>query len=568
MIILWIYEWHDAAACIMKDWKILVNIEKERLSREKHDRWNVMECIQYCLDFLNMSIDDIDYIATSRTVRDKAKRAIKIIEWEEYKEFKEPYYSSHFFSLLWKKIQWYSIEHHLSHAASSYYLSWYDNSWILVMDWYWDFTATMILKWEKNKIIPLKKFNTNLWRVRSEACTSIWLNRFWEAWTLMALGTLWKSLYKTLLKELYWDFENFRIDFKKKLSSILEEYYNGDYIKIRYKPDIHKNLLKLENPYYGITEFSFVDKNNHLNETTLNFSTSLQSITDDIVSYYINLVKWLTKCSNICYSWWVALNCVSNTKIRQSIWNKRIFIPPFCNDSWLAIGNALFVYYNILDNKYSPKRLNNCYLWREYLDKDIELAITTDKISSFINYEKLSEDILIHKTVDFLLSGKIIWWFQWRSESWPRALWNRSIICNPWYKNMKWILNDRVKHRQEYRPFAPSVLLEEANKWFDIDWESPFMLYAFNIKTDKKDIVPSIVHIDGTARVQTVNSENNNLYYKLILEFYKKSWIPIILDTSFNDREPMVETPFDALKTFLTTNIDICVIWNYLITKK
>lgn len=565
MYILWIYEGHDASVCIIKDWKIKINIEKERLSRNKHDRWNIVECIQYCIDWLWISINDISFIATSKTIRDKSKRSIKIIEWTEYENFCSPYYSKHTFSLLWKKIPWFSIDHHISHASSAYYLSWFNDCWILAIDWWWDFTATMILKWKENKITPIESFNTNIWRVWSECCASVWLKRFWEAWTLMALWTLWEPIYKNSFYKLFWDIENFRIDYNEDINKILNKYYHWDYVKMRYKPQIY-NFEKQTEKFYWIDHFSFINKMNHLDKTTVNFATSLQSVTNEIIQYYIDKTLSLSNSKYMCYSWWIALNCVTNSLIRKNIW-KNLFIPPFCNDSWLSIWNALYTYYHILDNSYFPDKIENCYFWKIYNNNEIVEALNTERVSKYLNYKLLSEKELLNTVTDLLVKWKIIWWFQWWSESWPRALWNRSIICNPWFKDMKDILNNKVKHRESYRPFAPSVLLDESDKRFDIKWESPFMLYTFNVKKEKRKIISAIVHIDWSARVQTVSKRNNKLYYKLIQTFYKKTWIPILLDTSFNDREPMVETPFDAIQTYLTTNIDVCVIWNYLITK-
>ena len=565
MIVLWIYQWHDASACIVKDWKILIHIEKERLTREKHDVWNVSECISYCLKSTNLSLNDIDYIATSKKVSDKSKNTIEIVEWTEYESNKEMY-SEHIYKLFWIKVMWFSVPHHICHGASAYYLSWFNDASILSMDWLWDFTATMILKWKNNKLEVIDQYKANVWKIWTLFCTTFWLSTVWTAWTLMALWTLGIPKYLNKFSELYWPHEEFRLDYKRDKKEVYNEVYNWEYM-------YHKTATWWKGNYnfkdhdwikYWIKEFDFINKNNPLDKETLNVATSLQSATNEVVNCFFNKAKKINK--NVCFTWWVALNCVTNLFLKQNNESESIFIPPFCNDSWLSVWAALFTYYHILEKDYIPNKITNCYFWNTYNDNEIENSIS--KIKDRIDFQKFSDEDIILKTANLLKEWNIVWWFQDWSESWPRALGNRSILCNPWIKNMKEILNSKVKHRELYRPFAPSILREYVSEWFEYDFESPFMLFVNNILEEKRNIVPSIVHLDWSARFQTVSEINNKKYYKLISQFNKLTNIPILLNTSFNDREAIVETPQDALSTFIKTNIDYLIIWNYLISKK
>lgn len=566
MIILWIYQWHDASACIIKDWKILVSIEKERLTREKHDVWNVSECINYCLKATNLSLDDIDFIATSKKVSDKSKDTLEIIDGKEYESNNEMF-SAHVYKLFWKEIKWYSIAHHVCHGASAYYLSWFNNAWIVSMDWLGDFTATMTLRWKNNKLMIIDEYKANLWKLWTLFCTTFWLSTVWTAWTLMALWTLGSPKYRDVFFELYWPHEEFRLDYKRDKKEIYDEVYNWKYV-------FHKTATWWKGNYtfkdhdgvvYWIKEFNFVNKNNHLDNESLNVATSLQTATNEVVNHFINKISEIDE-NNICFTWWIALNCVTNFFLKQNHSRKSFFIPPFCNDAWLSIWAALFTYYHILENEYIATELTNCYFWKTYTENEINTALS--KVSDRIDYIKLLDDDVFLETARLLKEWKIIWWFQDWSESWPRALWNRSILCNPWIQNMKDILNAKVKHRESYRPFAPSILKKYVSDRFDYDFESPFMLFVNYVKPEKKSVVPAITHLDWSARFQTVSEKNNKKYHKLLNTFNKITNIPILLNTSFNDREAIVETPQDALSTFLKTNIDCLVIWNFLITKK
>jgi carbamoyltransferase len=258
----------------------------------------------------------------------------------------------------------------------------------------------------------------------------------------------------------------------------------------------------------------------------------------------------------------VALNCIANNKILQSCPIERLHIFPAAGDTGQSVGNALWYV-----NTYYPNKIqyNICspYYGKSYNKKEIEDAI--NKYADKISWEYCSN--VAKKAAESLYNSRIVFWFQGRSELGPRALGNRSILSDPRSKEIPTILNDKVKKREWYRPFAPSVLREKCMEYFDID-ESPYMLLAVSVKEDKRDVIPAVVHVDNTARVQTVTKESNALFYDLISEFYILSGIPMVLNTSFNGKEePIVETPDDAIVTFLNNEGDELFIHEYHIKK-
>jgi carbamoyltransferase len=270
----------------------------------------------------------------------------------------------------------------------------------------------------------------------------------------------------------------------------------------------------------------------------------------------------LYKIKNLCIGGGVGLNCVVNWKILKETPFEEIFIQPAAGDDGGAVGAAFFVYNHLLKNK-RQFVMRHAFYGPEYQDDDIEIYLKNKNIE----YKKLSSVETIEKAADFIAKDKIIGWFQGRMEWGPRALGNRSILANPKNPKIKEIINAKIKHRESFRPFAPSVLKEEALKCFEIE-ESPFMLFAVPTKVDVKYLVPSVVHIDGTSRIQTVSKEDNGLFFLLIKRVNEKLGVPMVLNTSFNYAgEPIVCTPQDAYQCFLKTGIDYLFLGNFLISK-
>jgi carbamoyltransferase len=367
---------------------------------------------------------------------------------------------------------------------------------------------------------------------------------------LAAYGT--PELYNILRKEL--KFNSIDFDFKGIFKKGMK-FHNALYIL----PNYNKFLKK----------FPKRKKDEPFTQTHKDLAYAVQKITEDVMIYLGNWLFEKTGSKNLCIAGGVGLNCVANYQVLINTKFDNIFIHPNAGDNGLVVGQALYVY-NVLGRNPRNYVDTHDYLGKQYTNQEISEAIDGYKYIKdleIIEYSEMEE--LYNVMADAIAKGYITSWFQGRSEFGPRALGNRSILADPRRSNMKDILNSRVKFRESFRPFTPSVLVERSNEFFELEIESPFMLLAPYVKKGKAEIVPAITHADNTARVQTVSKEVNERYYGLISAFERKTGVPMILDTSFNVAdEPIVETPHDAIRCFLSTDIDLLGIGNFILKKK
>jgi carbamoyltransferase len=324
-------------------------------------------------------------------------------------------------------------------------------------------------------------------------------------------------------------------------------------------------------PKYSLflEQFTTRKKGEELTDVHRNLAYAVQKITEDIMVYLANWLHERTGSKNLCVAGGVGLNCVANYQVLIRSQFENIFVHPNSGDNGLAVGQALYAY-TINGGNQRKYVANHDYLGIDYNES---------RFRNVVSEIKHREDIVVHEFESIeslygpmsenIAAGKITCWYQGRSEFGPRALGNRSILADPRRSNMKEILNSRVKFRESFRPFTPSVILERSSEFFDLNIESPFMLLAPYVKPGKAELVPAITHVDNTARVQTVSSEVNKHYYGLIKAFEKETGIPMVLDTSFNVAdEPIVETPEDAIRCFLSTDIDTIGIDRFIISKR
>lgn len=310
-------------------------------------------------------------------------------------------------------------------------------------------------------------------------------------------------------------------------------------------------------------------KHEDLTDDHRDLAYAVQKLTEDVMIFLANWLYEKTGSKNICIAGGVGLNCVANYQVLINSPYEHIFVHPNSGDNGLAIGQALYVY-NFLEKNPRKYIATTDSLGKEYSCEEIELAIegcSKNPDLEVVKYDNLNE--MYDLFASYIEKGYITSWFQGRSEFGPRALGNRSIIADPRRHDMKDILNSRVKFRESFRPFTPSVLAEKVNDFFELSIESPFMLLAVYVKKDKAKLIPAITHVDNTARIQTVTRDVNEPYYDLLQAFYKRTGVPMILETSFNIAdEPIVETPSDAIRTFQSTDIDVLCLCNYIIKKK
>lgn len=566
MNILWMNIWETNNWIFLKDWwttlisnwKIISSVAEERISRKKHDWW-FYKSMDFILQENNISIKDIDLFVIS-TLGESTNLKIEDIK-----------YLKKLISLNWWVKNIHIIpSHHLSHAYSVFPLSPYNEAIIVVADMEWSIIWDKIKEnhWENR----LERVSYFLWKKNEKGISIELIDRDFDSpdvvwiWEMYWIFThyLWFESYvnswKTMWLAPYWNIERFKnlklFDFDsnwKPFSLIPNDYYNSN-------STISKFFRK--NWYKNIKERLV---NSEITDIHKDVAFFVQNELERIMLKRINdqIWKFNNKIKNICFSWWVALNCVLNSKILSLDNVDSVFLQPACWDTWQSLWNAIYwdvhLWNNTLNYNFSP------YLWWLYSENSIMLAIK----NSNYNYKYLSDNELNDTVSDLLINNNIIWWFQWRSEVWPRALWNRSILANPISKDMKSIINERVKHREEFRPFAPIVLEEYMNDYFETNLPSPYMLFAPDIIKSKQIIIPSVTHIDWSSRLQTVSKNQNKKIYDLITKFYNKTWVPVLLNTSLNDWwDPLVESPTDAINCFSKTWLDYLVIWNFLISKK
>ncbi len=582
--------YHDSAACLIEDGKIISAAQEERFSRKKHDSRFPENAVKYILKNSNICLNEIDkiifyekpflkferlletYIAYSPKGFKQFSKAIPI--WLRDKLFQKNQIIKNLKNIeknFKSKNKIYFSEHHLSHAASAFYPSPHENAIILTADGVGEWATTTVAVGCKNKIEIKKEihFPHSLGLLYSAFTYFIGFKVNGGEYKLMGLAPYGNPIYEKIILEKLIDVKedgSFRIN---------QEYFD------------YATGLTMTNKKFNKL-FGCEPRNPQLekiNKLHMDIAASIQKVTEDILLKIVRNLYSEFKIPNLCLAGGVALNCVANGKILKEKIFKSIWIQPAAGDAGGSLGAAMAYWFNELGNDRSnTEDIMECsYLGPEYSNEDIE------KILKIIgaNFKYLEKEELLNFTINKLEEGSAIGWFQGKMEFGPRALGGRSILGDARSSVMQKKLNLKVKFRESFRPFAPSVLLEDLKNWFDLDHESPYMLLVGKVIKDKllkiskeqenlkgleklniaRSLIPAVTHVDNSARIQTVTSKNG-IYYELIKKFKKKTGCPIIVNTSFNIRgEPPVNTPEDAFKCFMTTDLDLLVIGNYILEK-
>jgi carbamoyltransferase len=527
---------HDGGAAIIVDGKIVCAISEERLNRQRYSH-GYLQSFFYCLYAANVTINDISLVVFS-----------------SYGESLPFEYQGELQGLGIPKDKFISVDHHLSHAYSSYFFSSFSDSLIVVLDGEGNNSDTeSYYIGEGEKIIKIGGNDPK----RNSAKG---IGRTYESFTNF-LGWTDQDAGKTMGLAPFANASSitiplFEINDTQVGSFLAEKYEKGaaDFIK-KYKLPFGEPYSKGETQE-GILAAAYVQRQ-----------------TEQIILELITRLVKKTGKRRLCFSGGVALNSSLNAKLIHEKIVDAVFIIPAASDRGQPIGNALYGYQQLTGSQLKNP-LQNDYFGRAYSDKEIVTALQR-KHSAHVRkiiptrkifYEKQKD--IAKNTAQLIADGKIVGWFQGGSELGPRALGHRSIICDPRNSSMRDILNKRIKHRESFRPFAPSCLAEFESDYFDFQGPSPYMLFVVPIKKNHLDTIPSVRHVDNTGRLQTVTRADNGIYYDLIREFYKITGVPVVLDTSFNDNEPIVETPGDAVTTFLSTDLDYLAIGDYLAWKE
>ena len=557
--------YHDSAAAVLKDGNVIAAVEEERFSRIKFDDGFPKHAINWCLREAGISAENIDSIAFYDKPVLKFERLLDnyiavaprglysfldvIPKWIHKRLWVKNEINKHLNGFKGEII---FPEHHISHAAHTFFTSPFDEAAILTIDGVGEWSTTTFGIGKNNNI---KLINDIRWP------HSVGL--FYSAFTyflgfkvnegeykLMGLSSYGKpKYYDKILNEL--------IDVKDDGSIQL----NMKYFAFTYdKYMTNQNFSEI----FGISPRKHDEK---AEQVHYDIGASAQLVLEDILLKMVNHVHKKTKIKNLCLGGGVALNGVANYRILKEGPFENLHIPPSPGDAGSAVGAAQYLYYCHTKNKRviqtSTERIkNNIYVGPEYSNNEIKVFLDKNKIT----YEFLEREQLLKNTAKLISDRNIVGWYQGKMEWGPRALGNRSILADPRDRKMKDVLNEKIKHRESFRPFAPSILEEHISEYFDIDRPSPYMLLVANVK--KPDKIPAVTHVDGTGRLQSVSKQVNSLYYDLINEFYKLTSVPVIINTSMNVMgEPIVNTPEQAHNMILKTDMDYIVMGNYLISR-
>lgn len=551
--------YHDSAVCILKDGEILAAAQEERFTRKKHDFSFPINAVRYCLKEAGVTVDDISYIGFYEKPFIKFERIlttyvatfprsfpsfIKAIPLWLHEKLWIP-------QIIKKELNYKGeilyIDHHLCHAASSFLVSPFDEAAILTMDGVgeWETATYGIGRGTTIELFKHISFPHSLGLLYSAFTYYLGFKVNSAEYKVMGLAPYGKPLYYDLIMDKLIKLKedgSFKVNMK---------YFAYDYGLTMTNRNFHALFGKP--PRKPETE---------LEEFHEDVAASLQKVTEEIVLRMARHLYKETRLENLCLAGGVALNCVANGRIIKETPFKNIFIQPAAGDAGAAVGAASYIYNSLLGNKRSHV-MEHAFLGPEYPNKEIKKYLDENNVE----YKEYNGEDLVKAAAKLINDQKVIGWFEGRMEFGPRALGARSILTDPRNPDAKNIVNSKIKFREEFRPFAPTVLAEKASEYFDLEVLSPFMLLVAQVRPDKR-YMPSITHVDGSARIQTITKKENPLYHSVINEFYKISGCPVVLNTSFNLRgEPLVMTPHDAYLCFMRSGLDYLVMGNHVLDK-
>ncbi len=574
MLILGLNMFHaDASAAIIVDGEVKFAIAEERLNRHKHFGGFPALAIKACLEAVGAKISDVDHVAVGqdsdanliKKVQYALSNPAKILNFIRLRQRKEAMRDVR--SLIagaldvdpaQLRFTEHHLEHHIAHIASAYYCSPWEGSAGFSYDGSGDFVSTMMARCEGNEIEVLERvfLPHSLGSFYTMICEFIGYTKYGDEGKVMGLAPYGKETYCGEVEKIVSPKNGgFQLDLSyfKPLGSNqgMQVLPDGTVRLARHFSDKMEKLFgEPRKPHAEITQ------------RDMDLAYAMQHQFEQI---FFNVLKQLhtqVPNDNLAMAGGCALNSVANGKLFDRTLFRKTYIQPAAGDEGLAIGAALHTYHSVLKQA-NRHELKHSYLGPEFSKERIKAALQ----SAGLEPRKLDREALLEATADQIAKGNVVGWFQGRMEWGPRALGNRSIVAHPGLPNMKDVLNARIKHREWFRPFAPSILAEFQHEYFEHDHPSPFMLHVYKIRPEKRQELCAVNHVDDTGRLQTVSREENALYYDLISAFHRKTGIPVILNTSFNENEPIVCTPEEAIDCFQRTRMDVLAIGPFMVVK-
>lgn len=548
--------YHDSAACLLEDGQAVAAAEEERFTREKHDSSLPVNAVDYCLDVTNIDINDVNYIAFYEKPVEKFDRLLETFVTVA------PFGFSSFIKGMpaWIRERLWTRKnirseldfdgeilfggHHESHAASSFYASPYDEAAFITVDGVgeWNTTTWGTASNEGIEFEATLNYPHSIGLLYSAFTYYLGFKVNNGEYKLMGLSSYGSPEYTDLIRD--------------KLLDIRPD--GSFHLNMEYFSYLRK-LVMTDTAFESLFGYPRREPDSELKQHHFDIAASVQQVTEDLLLNLATYVYEKTQEEHLCMAGGVALNSVANGRILEESPFKDVFIQPAAGDDGGAYGVATSVYYEGLDMERSvpPDRtaaMNGTYLGPSYDRPTITEAIEDAAVATN-EFDK--EAALIDRTAELIEEDNVVGLYQGRMEWGPRALGNRSILANPRNADMQDIVNRKIKFREGFRPFAPTVLADRSQEYFDTPRESPYMLFVFDVYEEKQDEIPAVTHTDGTARIQTVAREDNQSYYDLIKSFDDRTGTPVLLNTSMNRRgEPIVNTPEEAIDCFTGTNMD------------
>lgn len=577
MNILGINAYHgNASAAIVCEGRLVAAVEEERFNRVKYAAGFPAQAIRYCLKEAGLELKDIDHVAVPRNpyaqlgtklfyamrMPSFARERIKVLA--KFTGIPEALAQAFDTDPAKVAAKFHRVEHHKAHLASAFFVSPFERAALLSADGLGDFASTMWGSGTGNrmKIDGAIAFPHSLGLFYSAVTQYLGFLKFGDEYKVMGLGAYGEPEQLDAIRKIVCAHgDGFRLGleyFTHHRTGPEMSWAEADKTPTlgkMFSEEMEKLLGPKRNPQEP------------LEQRHKNLASALQARLEEI---YLGMLKKLSERTGlkaVCLAGGVAFNCVANGKIFDTTGFEQVYVHPAAGDAGLAVGAAYYVWHQILVKPRSFV-MEHAYWGPGYSREEISRAIDANGLAqNGCCVEELAEENLMQRTAAIVADGKILGWFQGRAEWGPRALGNRSIVADPRRPEMKEILNQRIKHREIFRPFAPSILAESTGEWFEKSHPSPFMTLAYSVRPEKRDKIPAPTHVDGTGRLQTVMREANPRYWSLIKAFDRLTGVPVVLNTSFNDNEPIVCRPEEALDCFQRTQMDVLVLGDFLITR-
>lgn len=578
MVILGINAYHaNAAAAIVVDGRLVAAVEEERLNRVKYAAGLPARAIQFCLDRAGIKLTEVDHIAVPRDpwarLGTKLRFAVRMPKFaldrvrvmRRFAGIREDLASAFQIAPDAIRGQFHRIEHHTAHMASAFYVSPFDRAAVLSADGLGDFASSMTALGEgpKMRVLGEVAFPHSLGMYYTALTQYVGFWKFGDEYKVMGLAAYGRPEFLEEFRRIVWS--DGPLSFRLGLEYFTHQNQGAE---MTWRDATSTPVLgRLFSKYLEQRLGPARKADEPLTQRHYNLAASMQAALEEVLVAYWNGLAKASGQRALCLAGGVAFNCVANGRIFDTTPFEQVFVQPAAGDAGLSVGAAFAVQHQILGR---PREfvLEHAYWGPQFSPAEIRAVVDRVGSADEVEIAQLGEDALVRSTARHIADGKIVGWFQGAAEWGPRALGNRSILADPRRPEMKDILNKRIKHRESFRPFAPSIAEEATGEFFEKTHPSPFMTFAYPVRPEKRAVIPAPTHVDGTARLQTVSRTSNPLYWKLLNAVGDLTGVPVVLNTSFNDNEPIVCRPEEALECFRRTRMDVFVLGNFILERK